>query len=77
VNELVFIGYSFPPTDHYSCWLFRQLNLMEDRKQVKIVVVNPEYGKRTSEVTKRYNSIFKKADIESYKSLREYSENEH
>jgi NAD-dependent SIR2 family protein deacetylase len=77
VNELVFIGYSFPPTDHYSAWLFRQLNLIEDRSAVKVVVVNPEYGKRSSEVTKRYNSIFSRTDIESYKSLQEYSESEH
>lgn len=74
VSELVFIGYSFPPTDYYTDWLFRQINLIEQRPKLKITVVNPEYGKRNSLVTKRYNSIFKDHDIESYKTLKEYSQ---
>lgn len=74
VDELVFIGYSFPPTDHYTEWLFRQLNLIEDRRKIKIVVVNPEYGKSGSIITKRYKTIFRGYEIESHKSLKEFSE---
>jgi len=73
VDELVFIGYSFPPTDFYTEWLFRQLNFFEEPKKLNIVVVNPEYGKRNSLVTKRYNRIFKSHDIKSYKTLKDYS----
>lgn len=72
-SQLVFIGYSFPQTDYYTEWLFRQLNLIEKPHDVKITVVNPEYGKKGSSVTKRYNSIFKGYNIEHFKTLKEYS----
>lgn len=73
VNELIFIGYSFPPTDYYTEWLFRQLNFIEKRNDIKITVVNPEYGKRGSLVTKRYKTIFRGYDIIGFKSLKDYS----
>lgn len=73
-EKLIFIGYSFPPTDYYTEWLFRQLNFIENRDKLKITVVNPEYGNRKSIVTKRYNTIFKSYEIESFKTLKEYSE---
>lgn len=73
-RELIFIGYSFPTTDFYTDWLFRQLNYINDRQEIKITVVNPEYGKSNSSVTKKYNSIFKGYKIDSYKTLRSYSE---
>lgn len=74
-KEIVFIGYSFPPTDFYTDWLFRQLNFIVGRPKIKIIIVNPEYGKKNSIVTKRYNSLFKGHEIESYKTLKEYSKN--
>lgn len=73
VNELIFIGYSFPPTDYYTEWLFRQIYFIEKRGDIKITVVNPEYGKRSSLVTKRYNTIFRGFEIESFKTLKEYA----
>lgn len=75
VKELVFIGYSFPPTDFYTEWLFRQIHLMEETPDINIIVVNPEYGKRNSQVTKRFNTIFKGYDIQSYKYLKDYANN--
>lgn len=74
VNQLIFIGYSFPPTDYYTEWLFRQINFIEERPNLKITVVNPEYGKKYSQVTKRFNTIFRGYEIESYKTLKDYSE---
>ncbi|MFA6979955.1 MAG: hypothetical protein WC209_11615 [Ignavibacteriaceae bacterium] len=73
VHELIFIGYSFPPTDYYTEWLFRQLNFIEKRHEIKVTVVNPEFGKRGSIVTKRYKTIFKGCKIEGVKTLKEYS----
>jgi hypothetical protein len=70
--EIVFIGYSFPPTDYYTEWLFRQLNFIEKGHDAKITVVNPEYGKRGSVVTKRYKTIFRGREIKSYRTLKEY-----
>lgn len=66
VTELIFIGYSFPPTDYYSEWLFRQLNFRAKKKKVKIVVVNPEYEKANSLVRKRYSTIFRGHEIEHF-----------
>lgn len=71
-NELVFIGYSFPPTDFYTEWLFRQIYFIAERPELKVTVVNPEYGKRNSSVTKRYKSIFRNVEIEGYKTLKDY-----
>ncbi|MBW8244259.1 hypothetical protein K1F50_15730 [Muricauda oceani] len=73
-NELIFIGYSFPPTDYYSEWLFRQIYFIENRNDIKITVVNPQYGKRGSAVTKRYDTIFNDFEIESYKTLKDFAE---
>ncbi|NVJ45633.1 MAG: hypothetical protein HWE07_00855 [Cytophagia bacterium] len=72
-EELIFIGYSFPPTDYYTEWLFRQIYFIENRSDIKITVVNPEYGKRGSVVTKRYQTIFRGFEIESYKTLKDYA----
>jgi len=73
VTELIFIGYSFPATDYYSEWLFRQLNFIEKRKDVKIVVVNPEYSKKSSIVRKRYDTIFRGYKIEHFNTLKDYA----
>ena len=75
VEELVFIGYSFPPTDYYTEWLFRQLNFIENKEPVKITGIKHEIKKRGSSVAKRYKTIFKGCDIESYSTLKEYSKN--
>ena len=72
VDELIFIGYSFPPTDYYSEWLFRQLRMIDDCNDISIKVVNPDYGKRNSNVTKKYNKLFKGFNIEGFSTLKDY-----
>lgn len=74
VAELVFIGYSFPPTDYYTEWLFRHLNFIEKGSKVTITVVNPEYGKKGSIVTKRYKTVFRGREIVSFKTLKDYAQ---
>lgn len=73
VTELVFIGYSFPPTDYYSEWLFRQLNFIEKKKKIKITIVNPDYNKRYSVVKSRYDAIFKGYEIQHFMTLKDYA----
>lgn len=75
VDHLIFIGYSFPSTDYYSEWLFRQINFIEEKPDLRITVVNPEYGKKYSQVTKRFNTIFRGYKIESFKTLKDYAIN--
>jgi hypothetical protein len=44
-KRIIFIGYSFPPTDFYSQWLFRQVYFLQKHRP-EIVVVNPEMKKQ-------------------------------
>lgn len=76
-SELIFIGYSFPPTDYYSEWLFRQMNFLEEKPSLKITIVNPDYSKKTSLVKKRYDSLFKDHKIIHFKTLKEYAKEIH
>lgn len=73
VNELIFIGYSFPPTDFYAEWLFRQIYFIDGKPNIEITIVNPDYGKKYSQVTKRYNQIFHGFKINTFKTLKEYA----
>jgi hypothetical protein len=72
VTELIFIGYSFPPTDYYSDWLFRQLNLIEGKDKPRIIIVNPEYSDKSSLVYKRYSTIFNDFEITHFNTLKDY-----
>jgi len=71
VDEIIFIGYSFPRTDFYSDWLFRQVNFLTNRKK-KIIIINPETENKRSELMRKYKNIFKGLDIKTYKYLKDY-----
>jgi hypothetical protein len=70
-NRIVFIGYSFPPNDGYTEWLFRQLRFM-NRKPPEIIVVNPEVCRPRNIVSHRYDSIFQGFSIHKYGTLKQY-----
>lgn len=72
-TELVFIGYSFPPTDFHAEWLFRQLRFL-DRPKPRITVVNPEMFRSSSMTAGRYKSIFRGFTIRPVRSLKAYVE---
>lgn len=74
-EKLVFIGYSFPPTDFYSEWLFRQIHFIQGRKLKQIIVVNPEYQNNKSQVNQRYNKIFRGIEIITFKTLKDFADN--
>jgi hypothetical protein len=75
-TKIIFYGYSFPSTDMYSEWLFRQINFMVDKKgekvKYKIDVINPEMKNRKSRTYLRYRDIFSYHQLESYYSLDDY-----
>lgn len=71
-DRIIFIGYSFPPTDFYSEWLFRQIHYLTGGKP-DIVVVNPEMFKKGSLVSKRYKSLFRNCRITKYRTLAEFA----
>jgi len=75
----VFIGYSFPSTDFYAEWLFRQINFLQHSDGaipvMDIDIVNPEILVENSTTYSRYFTIFKGHRIKKYKDLREYSKN--
>jgi hypothetical protein len=70
-KRIIFIGYSFPLTDFYSEWLFRQIYFLQEHRP-EIVVVNPEMKKPDSAVAKRYRSLFKGCKIDVYGTLEEF-----
>jgi hypothetical protein len=75
-DRIVFYGYSFPSTDMYSEWLFRQVNFMIDDKKNKVKyiidVINPEMKKRNGKTYRRYKELFASHTIIGYSSLEDY-----
>ena len=71
-KRIIFIGYSFPTTDFYSEWLFRQIYFFKSKQRPEIVIVNPEMKKRGSLLAKRYQSLFKGCKIDVYGTLEEF-----
>ena len=71
-DRIVFVGYSFPVTDFYSEWLFRQIYFFKDRKLPHIIVVNPEIMKPRSRVAQRYQRIFRGCTIERFPTLERF-----
>jgi len=70
-RNIVFIGYSFPTTDFYSEWLFRQIYFVEGKRPV-IIIVNPEIMKARSALTERYNRIFRDCTIHRFPTLERF-----
>lgn len=70
-SRIVFIGYSFPATDFYSEWLFRQIYFLEG-KRPDVIVVNPEIVKPRSPVSQRYQKIFKNCIIHRFPTLERF-----
>jgi hypothetical protein len=70
-SRIVFIGYSFPATDFYSEWLFRQLYFVEaDRPE--IVVVNPDIMDDKSVVAARYERLFRGCVLHKFATLEDF-----
>lgn len=70
-SKIVFIGYSFPTTDFYSEWLFRQIYFVEG-KRPEIIVVNPEIMKTRSPVAQRYQKIFRGCTIHRFQTMEQF-----
>lgn len=75
-KRIIFIGYSFPPNDFVSDWLFRDIYLTEEFHESfilpEIIVVNPEIKKPNSIVAKRYKSLFPNIKIKKFATLEEF-----
>lgn len=67
---VVFIGYSFPLTDFYSQWLFRQTCFLKGTRPD--IVVNPEVMKKRGPVARRYQRIFRGCTMHSFPTLRSF-----
>lgn len=73
-HQLIFIGYSFPATDFYSEWLFRQIYFREANRP-EIIVVNPDIVKKRSAVCRRYENLFRGCIIHRFETLEEFAKN--
>lgn len=72
ISKIVFIGYSFPPTDFYSTWLFRQFRFI-DAPDPEVVVVNPAMSDESSEMRRRYMAIFPGIELQTYETLKDFA----
>jgi len=70
-RRLIFVGYSFPATDFYSEWLFRQIYFV-DGQQPEIIVVNPEIMKKKSQVSHRYERLFRGCKIHRFATMQSF-----
>jgi hypothetical protein len=73
-KRMIFVGYSFPATDFYSEWLFRQIHFMDDQLPV-IIIVNPAAMKKRSQVSQRYDRLFRGCEVHRFASLEDFSRN--
>jgi len=73
-KRLIFVGYSFPATDFYSEWLFRQIYFI-DGQQPEIIVVNPAIMKKESPVAKRYERLFRGCNIHKFATIQDFRRN--
>ncbi|HII95041.1 MAG TPA: hypothetical protein HA367_04815 [Candidatus Methanofastidiosum sp.] len=73
-RQILFIGYSFPITDFYSEWLFKQIYYI-DGNLPDIIIVNPEIMKKNSYVSRRYETIFHGCKLYKYCTLDEFVNN--
>lgn len=72
ISTAIFIGYSFPNTDFYAEWLFRQFQFVE-RPNPRIVVVNPEMNDESSRTWQKYHSVFQGYEITAFETLKDFS----
>jgi hypothetical protein len=70
-RRLIFVGYSFPATDFYSEWLFRQIYFI-DGQQPEIIVVNPAIMKKKSQVSQRYERLFRGCKTHRFATLQDF-----
>jgi hypothetical protein len=73
-KRLIFVGYSFPATDFYSEWLFRQIYFI-DAQRPEIIVINPAIMKKKSQVTQRYEWLFRGCKIHRFATLQDFKRN--
>jgi len=71
-TSLIFIGYSFSPTDLYASALFR-LALSKNKKVKQVVIVNPDKETRRRTRAIISNCLYGNAKLVQFDSFREYA----
>ncbi|MEG6617602.1 hypothetical protein V6C27_14475 [Peptococcaceae bacterium 1198_IL3148] len=71
-DQIVIIGYSFPPTDFRTKWLFRKAMLESNKKCRKVILVNHATGDKLASMLQQYKSLMRTNDIESYPTIADY-----
>ncbi|MEG6513980.1 hypothetical protein [Desulforamulus ruminis] len=71
-SEIIIIGYSFPPTDFRSNWMFRKA-MTRNQNLKRVVVIDTAEGYPLKTLLTKHKSIFRVNDIAFYPNLAEYS----
>ncbi|MBO8137776.1 MAG: hypothetical protein H0Z40_06535 [Desulfotomaculum sp.] len=71
-EHIIVIGYSFPPTDFRTKWLFRKA-MYESTAPKKVTIVNHATGEKLKRLIRQYSSLMRTDDVESYSTIAEYT----
>jgi hypothetical protein len=72
-DQIVIIGYSFPPTDFRTKWMFRKAMLQSNKNQRKVILVNHATGSKLESMLQQYKNLMRTNDIENYPTIADYA----
>lgn len=71
-RQIIIIGYSFPPTDFRSVWLFRKA-MMDNRHLERVLVVDKAVGVPGKDFLNKYSSIFPVPQIKTFSTISQFT----
>ncbi|WP_238442426.1 hypothetical protein [Desulfofalx alkaliphila] len=72
-DYVVVMGYSFPPSDFRTKWLFRKAMAMPCVKPKKVTLVNHATGEMLNSLLKMYRALMRTDDINSYATIADFT----
>ncbi|MBM7855887.1 hypothetical protein JOC37_002309 [Desulfohalotomaculum tongense] len=71
-HHIIIIGYSLPPTDFRTKWLFRKA-MHESTVPKKVTLVNHATGEKLQKLIQQYSSLMRTDDVNSYPTIAHYA----
>ncbi|AQS59502.1 SIR2 family protein [Desulforamulus ferrireducens] len=72
-TEIIVIGYSFPPTDFRSNWMFRKA-ITQNKVLKRVVVVDSAEGYQLERLLAKHKSIFRVQEVDYYPDIDKFTE---
>ncbi|MTI81764.1 MAG: hypothetical protein FH758_12980 [Firmicutes bacterium] len=71
-RHIIIIGYSFPPTDFRTKWLFRKA-MFESNTPRKVTLVNHATGDKLEKLLQQYSDLMRTEDVKSFSTIADYA----